>query len=95
MQESVDEVCRRAAEEEVAMRQEAEAALKATDIEIVVMSGEQREQMLEITHDAVYDKMCAIFGREHVEYMLSFVEGQAIKEKSAARQELTGQETDR
>lgn len=95
LQESVDEVCRRAAEEEVAMRQEAEAALKAAGIEIVVMSGEQRERMLELTHDAVYDKMCAIFGREHVEYMLSFVEGQAIKEKSAARQELTGQETDR
>ena len=71
--ETLDAVCRQAAEEEPFWQAAAVAKLKAEGITILDFPQEEKERMWALTRDAVYEAMCAVYGKEHVDYLLSFV----------------------
>ena len=73
LEASVDSVCKKAADEAARLNEESLAKIISAGNEVLELSENEREKLLSETRDAVYEKMCATFGREHVDLMLSFI----------------------
>lgn len=74
LQDAVNTVCAKATDDLGRLKEEALEKMTTAGCKVMTLAPGERERLLSLTHDAVYEKLCHIFGEEQVEFMLSFVD---------------------